>query len=159
MKGNMMNVEQVRYLSAYLYLMLGERMPATILDENGEIDIEADNAVLEEWSNMPFNSAILYDDVSNFIRETDALMNELLRLYGQGSAEYIRACYDAAKRTFGDQRSSIRQYFQWLYTIMFGYPNGPRWGDFIEIYGVGDFIDLYYERLESVFDRVEAGDL
>ena len=37
-------------LAAYLYLHLGDQMPAPVLNEDGEIDVVADNAAIEAWA-------------------------------------------------------------------------------------------------------------
>jgi lysyl-tRNA synthetase class I len=141
----------VNDVAAYLYRHLGEQMPPPKYSLSGTIDIEADNALIERWSQGSDVSVISLDDVEAFIRETAQLLVELSYLGEEASStEYMTCFYDAAKATFGEERSSIRTYFRWLYLVAFGYENGPRWGEFVDIYGVQNFQVFLIRRFREL---------
>jgi lysyl-tRNA synthetase class I len=78
-------------------------------------------------------------------------MNTLLELESDCStSDYMFEFYEAAKRAFGDSKGSIRQYFRWLYLVVFGYESGPRWGEFVAVYGREEFVRLVNSRFRSI---------
>ena len=129
----MLDNVRVNDISAYLYLRLGEQMPE---DAPDEWFIGAD-------PNLPKEH-----DVLVFINLTGLLLRRL----GE-TDDYMAECYDVAKlfstAVYGNEKTGIRHYFRWLYTMVFGYENGPRWGEFISIYGVDEFSDLVVRRFNS----------
>ena len=58
----------INQLQAHFYFCEGEQMPEPILNSSGELDIEADNAQLEAWSNgSDYNTFRDADDVEYFL--------------------------------------------------------------------------------------------
>lgn len=138
-------------VAAHLYRHLAEPMPEPILDRDGNVDVERDDEQIQRWSEGTDDVHIDIEDVESFIRETGELLRELnIGIEDPSSQEYMRACYDAAKRTFGEDKKAIRTYFRWLYLVVFEYENGPRWGEFIHIYGVDEFTRLVMRRFREL---------
>lgn len=141
-------------LSAYLYLLMEEQMPEPICLEDGTLDVEADNAQLEEWSHRVNSVRFDMRAITAFIFETQCLLFDLETLQldpnEPAGPQYMTLFYDAAKRTFNNDKTQIRTYFLWLYYVIFQRPEGPRWGDFVEIYGVEEFAALTHRRFEEL---------
>ena len=53
---------------------------------------------------------------------------------------------DSGKK-LGYEKSTMKDWFKFLYQNLFGTDSGPRFGSFIKIYGVGDFIKMIENRL------------
>lgn len=142
--------QEARHLAAYLYLHMGELPPDTILDKNGNVDIVADNEAFENWALSPESFTINVEEVERFLIDLRILLDDLRN--EEVFSEYMTHFYNAAKRTFGGDKSRIRLWFTWLYLIVLRNPSGPRWGDFVEVYGVDNFIELVNNRLENLFE-------
>ena len=54
--------------------------------------------------------------------------------------------YDVGRK-FGYEKSTMKNWFQFLYQHLFGSEFGPRFGSFIEIYGVKNFLKLIGKRI------------
>jgi lysyl-tRNA synthetase class I len=52
--------------------------------------------------------------------------------------------YEAAKSAFGEDKIAIRDFFRYLYIIMFRTQSGPRWGQFVIATG----LDVFLEKLQ-----------
>lgn len=143
-----------RTVAAYLYMHLAETMPGPVTDRYGEIQIEEDNAQLQAWSEGRDAVAIDIDRVVRFIDETAQLLRDLedleLDSAEPAAPQYMSVFYEAAKRTFDHDKSQLRTYFKWLYLIVFQNPDGPRWGEFVEIYGVDGFVTKVEERFQNL---------
>lgn len=130
-------------------------MPEPILRVNGEIDRDPDNAQLERWSQGTDSLSIDPVYVQRFITETEALLENLVTLEIDPAEpvgpQYMTLFYNAAKETFDHDKSLIRTYFAWLYLVVFQRNEGPRWGDFVEIYGVENFIAHVEQRFSELF--------
>lgn len=141
-------------LAAFFYRLQGEQMPAPILDENGEFDIAADNAALEIWSSGADPFEIDTIKLEKFLSRTNGLLVELQNLElvedETPAAQYMTLFYNAAKDVFDGDSKKIRTYFSWLYMIVFQRTEGPRWGEFVSIYGVDNFISLVYNRFNGI---------
>jgi hypothetical protein len=141
-------------LAAYLYLQSGEGMPTVILDAEGNIDVAADNAAIEAWStgNDPFEVDV--DRLSRFIVRTDTLLQELEQLELDPAepvaAQYMTLFYDAAKDVFDHDKTQLRTYFAWLYFVIFQRKEGPRWGEFVQVYGVTNFTAFVRQRFQEL---------
>lgn len=122
-------------VAAYLYLHLGEQMPD-----------DAD----EEWFLSPDPVARNFGKVPQFISETEQLLNDLDENTCNTSEEIMFFFYEAAKRTFDQDKTMIRTYFQWLYLIVLQRPDGPRWGDFVMVYGIEEFQNLVRYRFTDL---------
>ena len=135
-------------LSAYLYLHTGEQMPEPVLDADGELDVAADNAAIEAWSQGSDPAVALLEmnrmRLRKFIAMTEVLLIDLEQIEldenEPAAPQYMTLFYDAAKDVFDHDKSQLRTYFAWLYYVVYQRSEGPRWGDFVEIYGVESFI-------------------
>jgi len=136
-------------LAAFLYLRQAEPMPDPILDENGEVDVVADDAVIEIWSAGSDNLEYDLDRLDRFIVRTEQLLVDLVTLELTDeepvSKQYMTLFYDAAKDVFDHDKTQLRTYFAWLYLVLFQRPEGPRWGEFVEIYGADEFATMVRE--------------
>ena len=143
-----------RTLAAYFYLRCGQNMPAPLLDEHGELDVAADDAALMAWSQARDTFSLDQDRLPAFIARTDVLLSDLERLEldpaQPASPQYMALFYDAAKAVFDNDATRLRTYFSWLYLVVFQRDEGPRWGDFVEIYGVEEFVSFVRERFEEL---------
>lgn len=141
-------------LAAYLYLRQADPMPDPILDENGEIDVAADNAVLELWSSVNSRPTYDLDRLRRFIVMTEVLLIDIEQLEPNPdepvSKQYMTLFYEAAKDVFDHDKTQLRTYFSWLYLVLFQRPEGPRWGEFVEIYGADEFISMARERFANL---------
>lgn len=154
----------INELQAYLYLQDGEYPP---LVPEFDMDSEDGKREYEEWciqDNAWFegsdpivshlNENLEYS--KRFIERTRELLIDLeirsnhLNDDESVSSQYMVLFYDAAKDIYDHDKKMIREYFRRLYLVAFGYPDGPRWGEFVEIYGVENFIDLIHDRLENL---------
>lgn len=141
--------------SAYLYLHLAESIPDAILDQDGKIDVERDNAAIEAWSlgeDTYQSPDRLY--IRRFIVQTEILLNDLEELELDSeqpvSQQYMTLFYNAAKVVFDYDKSRLREYFRWLYLVVFQREDGPRWGEFVEVYGVEEFVQLVRRRFSDL---------
>ncbi len=143
-----------RTLAAYLYLHQGQAMPAPVLNDEGELDIAADDAAITAWSQSrdPFVADL--PRLESFLVNTEVLLQHLqmveLDPSQPASPQYMSLFYDAAKETFDHDATRLRTYFSWLYLVLFQRDEGPRWGDFVEIYGVDEFVSLTRARLANL---------
>lgn len=139
-------------LQGFLYVYLGERMPAPILNDDGEIDIEADNEALERWSSLSENYVPIDEEIlRSFIYRTEQLLIEVEEMpEGTSSADYMTLFYDAAKDTFNQDKNMIRTYFQWLYLLTLKELSGPRWGDLVVSFGPENFVTRVRTTLSNI---------
>jgi lysyl-tRNA synthetase class I len=137
-----------RQLQAFLYSNLSEQMPSPILTEDGELDVQADNEMLERWWFQTEDYTQIDESVlESFIVRTEQLFEDIEQLpEGSSSEEYMTLFYDAAKDTFNQDKSMIRTYFRWLYLLAIREHSGPRWGDFIIAYGPKNFTSMMREK-------------
>jgi hypothetical protein len=140
-------------LQAFLYLNLSEDlMPLPVLDPEGDLNVEADNSALEAWS-VATDAYERIDSVylGRFIKRTETLLRAVEDASeGTEPADYMAMFYDAAKDVFDQDKSMIRTYFMWLYLVFMGTREGPRWGDFVVLYGVDDFLSTMRERFATL---------
>jgi len=130
---------QPNVLASYLYLHMGETMPEDAADE---WFLETD----------PFTVDL--SRLQRFIVMTEVLLTDLEQLEldpeQPAGPQYMTLVYDAAKDTFDHDKTQLRTYFRWLYLVVFQCEDGPRWGDFIDIYGVENFVALVRQRFEEL---------
>jgi lysyl-tRNA synthetase class I len=140
-------------LAAYLYLHQHTPMPAQVLDDDGEHDVVADNAAIVAWSEGSDTFEIDTVRLARFIERTATLLSELQTLVLEdtpAAPQYMTLFYNAAKDTFDHDKALLRTYFAWLYTVLFGRAEGPRWGEFVDIYGVEPFVALVETRFHNL---------
>jgi len=145
-------ITTVNRLQAFLYINLGEQMPEPILDEEGDIDVQADNEMLERWFFAREDYARIEESIlERFIIRTEQLLSDIEAMpEGSASEDYMVHFYDAAKDTFNQDKSMIRTYFSWLYLLLLRERSGPRWGDFVIAYGQQNFVDMLRERIQRL---------
>lgn len=147
-------ITQPNILASYLYLCVGEAMPDPILNEDGELDVAADNAALESWSNGSDSFTIDQFYLRRFIVQTELLLIDLEELEldpnEPAAPQYMRLFYEAAKTVFDNDKTRLRLYFAWLYLVVFQRSEGPRWGEFVQVYGVDEFNRLVRQRFNDL---------
>lgn len=151
----------VNTLAAFLYLRQGEQMPdfsyTASRDASDEelAELELQRCAAEEaWFSQPDPFAVDLDRLGQFISATEGLLANLanleLDLDEPVQPQYMTLFYDAAKVTFDYDKTQLRQYFEWLYLVLFQTPAGPRWGEFVDVYGVENFNDMVRERFANL---------
>lgn len=129
--------------AAYLHLQTGEGMPSFQGDRENPEDVAADNAAIFVWSQGLEQPDPLSGYYIRFIERTEQLLSELETLVlvddEPAASQYMTLFYNAAKDVFDQDKALIRNYFSWLYLVIFEQDSGPRWGEFVEVYGVVDF--------------------
>lgn len=141
-------------LSAYIYLLKAEQMPDPVLLDDGSLDTEADNTVLREWSERSENLDLDQNALQRFIDRTETLLRELETFEPDVDQEirpqYMSLFYEAAKDVFDGDKKMIRTYFEWLYLVIFCRPEGPRWGEFVTVYGQQEFVNMTRRRFSNL---------
>ncbi len=89
-------------------------------------------------------------------RETAALKGLAQRLKsasdGLSAEEYMTEVFSAGKEN-GYDKSELREWFQAIYQVLLGQDQGPRFGSFIELYGVNETIALINDALDGKFSK------
>jgi len=132
---------ETRAVGAYLYLHLGDQMPPV------HPDPDKDDEIIELWSLTPDPPKMDLVRVRRFLDDLDDLLVDLPSIEPEN---YMARFYEAAKKTFDHDKSQIRTWFMWLYLIVFQMPEGPRWGEFVEIYGPDNFTTKVKARLFDI---------
>jgi lysyl-tRNA synthetase class I len=127
-------------ISAFLYMHLSEPMP----------DAGCTEAEFEQWATGTDDIEQLRNEVLVFVASTHNLIEGLRLEYYTAEPDYMKVFYDVAKETFGEDKRSIFLYFKMLYLVVFEKPTGPRWGDFVKIYGLHNFIEKLTDRLNNI---------
>lgn len=127
-------------VAAALYLRLAEPMPEDAADQ---------------WflGRDPMLDALDMNRVGRFVVEVENMMYDLEELVleeGPASPQYMSVVYNAGRRVFDDDSRQLRTFFMWLYAIVFHRAEGPRWGDFIAVYGVSEFNQLLRDRFREL---------
>lgn len=138
---------QVRlgHAAAYFYLHMAERQP-----------VDAD----DEWFLSPEpNQVPDIDRVLQFLHGLDCLVNRLHELEAMslpaGGPEMTEESvqyefYEAAKATFGTEKHEIREFFILLYQLITETSSGPRWGQFVTMFGLDGFMNLLETRFTEI---------
>ena len=104
-----------------------------------------DPAVVNAEDYVPAN--VDYNDLADrFIASVNEAF-ELLPSVEESQIQY--ELYEIGKRHFGTEKDQLRNFFKCFYSIFFGYENGPRLGEFINIYGKDEFLDTLRQRCEN----------
>jgi lysyl-tRNA synthetase class I len=123
-------------LVAQLYLQEGERMPENAPDEWFEPRTE--------------NSDRFRAPVITFLHGMSRLVDVLRTLDAGTPEEDIQYhFYEVAKASFGEDRRAIREFFRLGYLFIMWSYSGPRWGQFVAIQGISEFIALVEDRLSQ----------
>ncbi|MAZ76368.1 MAG: lysine--tRNA ligase [Micavibrio sp.] len=87
-------------------------------------------------------------------RELAALQDLAKRLEGlpkDADGETIQTEVFSAGKENGYDKKELRQWFQAIYEVLLGQSQGPRFGSFIELYGIEDTIALIRNALDGKF--------
>ncbi|MDB2682881.1 lysine--tRNA ligase [Alphaproteobacteria bacterium] len=86
-------------------------------------------------------------------REIDSMkaLSEKLRNVKDGD-DVDTMVFDAAKEN-GYDKSELREWFQALYQVLLGQNEGPRFGSFIEVFGVEETIQMIEDGLNGKFAK------
>ena len=121
-------------VSADLYLNWGEQQPDNAPDSwfepRGQEDITVDK-----------------NEVIKALTGAQELCTTLNMNRGYTEEEIQTLFYDVAKTTFGEEKAQIRTFFKYMYQFVLGSQSGPRWGQFISILGIEEFLDRLHMRL------------
>lgn len=120
-------------LRAYFYLLEGEPMP--------------ENAPDEWFLPRETSEARTPEQIEAFATQAQGLIEDLRILTTED--DYQTAFYNRAKMAFGEDRASIKIFFQMLYLLLFQRNHGPRWGQFVQMIGRDRFIENLQERLSN----------
>lgn len=71
---------------------------------------------------------------------------------GLAADEYMTEVFTAGKEN-GYEKDELRAWFQAIYEICLGQSQGPRFGSFIQLYGVKDTADLIQKALDGEFAK------
>ena len=121
-------------IAARIYLTLGEHPPEDAPDEWFAPRTETVNPVsMSDVEKFSASLHTLLDQLESYSSDLD-------------SEEYQTLFYDAAKSAFGENKKEIRNFFRFLYAMLFGTTSGPRWGQFLTAIGKDEFVQLVRER-------------
>ena len=91
-------------------------------------------------------------------RETAALNDLASRLEkmesGLEAEDYMTEVFSAGKEN-GYEKDELRDWFQAIYEVCLGQSQGPRFGSFIQLYGVNDTAVLIRDALDGKFSNTE----
>ena len=59
----------------------------------------------------------------------------------------------SAGKENGYEPNELREWFQAIYEVLLGQSQGPRFGTFIEVYGIEDTIQLIEDALDGKFAK------
>ena len=79
------------------------------------------------------------------------LANRLEALPKGADGETIQTEVFSAGKENGYDKKELRQWFQAIYEVLIGQSQGPRFGSFIELYGVDETISLIRDALDGKF--------
>lgn len=89
-------------------------------------------------------------------RETNALKDLAVRLEkmesGLEAEDYMTEVFSAGKEN-GYDKDELREWFQAIYQVLLGQDQGPRFGSFIQLYGVEDTVKLIHDALDGKFAK------
>ncbi len=76
------------------------------------------------------------------------IIENLLKIEDEEQIQVVM--YDAAKIYYGESKDQIRNCFADLYSVLFNKPSGPRWGVFISLYGMSNFIMMIMNKVIDI---------
>ncbi len=120
-------------MRAYFFLLEGEQMPEDAPDE---------------WFLQPDPAPRTEEQVQIFV-DTSRHLADALADVELDELAIQTIFYDHAKLAFGEEKSSIREYFKMLYLLIFHRDSGPRWGQFVMMLGRDEFIERLERRLDA----------
>jgi hypothetical protein len=150
-------------VAAFLYGQIAEQPPMQEPIQPGENasegrmeqyqkDMAHYNTVMEAWyaPRMTSSPVISLSRVETLLHGLGGLLERLQTLPVPLDEEAVQyEFYEAAKATFGSDRAEIREFFMYLYQIVTRTPNGPRWGQFICLFGLDNFLEVLQDRFDN----------
>jgi lysyl-tRNA synthetase class 1 len=86
------------------------------------------------------------------IRKLEGLKAEIEQLFVTNSkkedSEIQQCIFDTAKK-LGYEKSTMKDWFKFLYLNLFGQESGPKFGSFVNIYGWENFVKLIEKRISE----------
>jgi lysyl-tRNA synthetase class 1 len=81
------------------------------------------------------------------------LVSKLEALPKDASGDDIQTEVYSAGKENGYDKSELRQWFQGIYEVLLGQSQGPRFGSFIELYGIDETIQMIRDALDGKFAK------
>lgn len=81
------------------------------------------------------------------------LAKRLAALPADAQSEAIQSEVFAAGKENGYEKENLREWFQAIYQVLLGQDQGPRFGSFIELYGIQPTIDLINKGLSGMLAK------
>jgi lysyl-tRNA synthetase class I len=123
----------MKNLQTYFFLLEAEQMPEDADDDWFLPQPEPNIRTTETLQIFETHVKGLIDDLQHLTTEED----------------FQTAFYNRAKLAFGEDKASIRTFFQLLYLLIFQRPQGPRWGQFVTLIGKDEFCARLSQRINS----------
>jgi len=98
---------------------------------------------------LPHKSYRLPDDRERAALED--LANRLEALPADADFDALQTEVFSAGKENGYDKSELREWFQAIYQVLLGQNQGPRFGSFIEVFGVEDTVKMIRDALEGKF--------
>lgn len=150
-------------ITAFLYWQMAERPPMQEPRKPGDNasdgvmqqyqkDMAEYDAVMEAWyaPRGTQEQVVSHQRVQQLLEGLGGLLDRLLALPAPLDEEAVQfEFYEAAKATFGEDKAAIREFFLYLYQLVVRSPSGPRWGQFVCLFGLDNFIRVLEERFNN----------
>lgn len=136
-----------------LYLFLGEVRPIPYREDfETDEDYEAAGEEWVAWQMTPETQPLDVADVDRFLVGFSWLIEQVRQMNEDELTddEIMVPFYDAAKMVYGEERTAIRNFFRYMYILLFRSESGPRWSHFIRAVGSDYFLRLVEERTSTV---------
>jgi len=82
-------------------------------------------------------------------REIDSMKALVEKLQNRNPDDDLDTLVFAAAKENGYDKSELRNWFQALYQVLLGQTQGPRFGSFIEVFGVNETIEMIEDALDG----------
>jgi lysyl-tRNA synthetase class I len=126
-----------RRLAAFLFLM-------DQTDWSKDYDEENDPNLIEP---VPGESERYLAMGVQFDRCLSALRDALVHLPSNATPEEIQfVFYEVAKPIYGEEKADLKEWFRELYLLWGEKETGPRWGIFVQLMGIQNFVDRLSRR-------------
>lgn len=103
----------------------------------------------DEWFEPRSDSTLFRSEnqIETFVTGCNYILNTLNDEMDEETIQYH--FYEAAKKAFGEEKSSIREFFKMLYLVVFDRPQGSRWGQYVMMVGASRFKDRLRWKLAN----------
>ena len=157
----MLNTSDRSIIRTRLYLFLSERKEIVVLPvpkeetDRDRASREKKQAELDEayiaWQMSPEVFPYDRDEVARFLNSFDWLLRQIEEMNEDELTDdaIMVPFYDAAKMAYGEEKTSIRKFFRYMYILLFHAESGPRWSQFIRATGTDYFLKLVRDKVSS----------